>query len=150
MRSNRRALLDVNILIALFHPEHVHHEIAHDWFDDQIAFGFATCPLTENGFIRVLTNPRGPVREDRVTVLTSLKALCASPEHDFWPDAVSLRDDPLFDPDVHLSYFQIADVYLLGLATRMGGTLATFDAGIPLRAVKGATREALTVIAPAP
>ena len=149
MKSNRRALLDVNVLIALFHPEHVHHEIAHDWLYDQLSFGFATCPLTENGFIRVLTNPRGPIREVRATVLASLHALCANPQHDFWPDAVSLRDDSLFDPDVHLSYLQIADVYLLGLATRMGGTLATFDASIPLRAVKGATRDALTVIAPA-
>lgn len=149
MKTSRRALLDVNVLIALFHPEHVHHQIAHDWFADQESAGWATCPLTENGFLRILTNPRGPVQEGRTEVLASLNALCASERHEFWPDAVSLRDDTLFDPHVHVSHLQVADVYLLGLATRMGGTLATFDTSIPLRAVKAATRESLTVIAPA-
>ena len=145
---SRRALLDVNVLIALFDDGHVHHDVAHDWFYDHQG-GFATCALTENGFLRILLNPRGPVEADRGRVFEGLKALCSSGDHDFWPDAVSLRDDSLFDPEVHLSYLQIADVYLLGLATRMGGTLATFDASIPLRAVRGATRDALTVIAPA-
>ena len=149
MTNKRRALLDVSVLIALFHPDHVHHEAAHDWFDDQHPIGFATCPLTENGFVRIVTNPRGPVREDRATALASLSRMCASPQHDFWPDAVSLRDETLFDPQVHVSYLQLTDVYLLGLATRMGGTLATFDASIPWRAVRGATRDSLTVIAPA-
>ena len=148
MKTSRRALLDVNVLIALFHPEHVHHQIAHDWLADQEPAGWATCPLTENGFLRILTNPRGPVQEGRAEVLASLNALCAHTQHEFWPDAVSLRDDTLFDPQVHVSYLQLTDVYLLGLATRMGGTLATFDASIPLRAIKGATRDALCVIAP--
>jgi toxin-antitoxin system PIN domain toxin len=149
MRTSRRALLDVNVLIALFDAGHVHHEIAHDWFSDQQTSGWATCPLTENGFLRIVMNPRGPVREDRVTVFASLNALCSSEHHEFWPDTVSLRDDTLFDPQVHVSYLQLADVYLLGLAVRTGGTLATFDAGIPWRAVRGATRASLTVIAPA-
>jgi toxin-antitoxin system PIN domain toxin len=144
-----RALLHVNVLIALFDGGHVHHEISHDWFTDHHALGWATCPLTENGFLRILTNPRGPVEADRATVFASLNALCASEHHEFWPDAVSLRDDTLFDPQVHVSYLQLADVYLLGLALRMGGTLATFDASIPWRAVRGATRESLSVIAPA-
>ena len=149
MTSSHRALLDVNVLIALFHPEHVHHQIAHDWFNDQESAGWATCPLTENGFLRILTNPRGPVQEGRAEVFASLNALCARASHEFWPDAVSLRDDTLFDPQVHMSYLQLTDVYLLGLSVRMGGTLATFDASIPWRAVRGATRASLTVIAPA-
>jgi uncharacterized protein len=144
---SRRALLDVNVLIALFDSGHVHHEIAHDWFADHHAFGWATCPLTENGFLRYLTHLRRPVEEDRATVFASLRALCSSGPHEFWPDAVSLRDESLFDASAIVSSRQLTDVYLLGLATRMGGTLATFDAGIPLRAVKGATPENLTVIA---
>jgi toxin-antitoxin system PIN domain toxin len=143
---SRRALLDVNVLIALFDDGHVHHEIAHDWFADHHTTGWATCPLTENGFLRIVTNPRGPVQDSRATVLTSLNALCGSEHHEFWPDAVSLRDDTLFDPQVHVSYLQLADVYLLGLATRMGGVLATFDSSIPLKAVKGATRDTLALI----
>lgn len=110
----RRALLDVNVLIALFNPSHVHHEIAHDWFGDHRASGWATCAITENGFL-----------------------------------AVYLRDETLFEPSLIVSHRQLTDVYLLGLATRMGGMLATFDAGIPLKVVKGATAETLAVIAAA-
>ena len=145
---SRRSLLDVNVLIALFDGGHVHHQIAHDWFEESHKAGWATCPLTENGFLRIVTNPRGPVHEDRATVFSSLNALCASEYHEFWPDAVSLRDDTLFDPHVHVSYLQLPDIYLLGLAVRTGGTLATFDASIPWRALRGATQESLTVIAP--
>jgi uncharacterized protein len=141
-----RALLDVNVLIALFDSGHVHHDVAHDWFAEHHAAGWATCPLTENGFLRYLTHPRRPVEEDRATVFASLRTLCSSPHYEFWPDAVSLRDDSLFDASVIVSHRQLTDVYLLGLATRMGGALATFDASIPLQAVKGATREQLALI----
>ena len=54
---DRPALLDVNVLIALFDQEHVHHELSHDWFSDNRRDGWATCPVTENGFLRVLSNP---------------------------------------------------------------------------------------------
>jgi uncharacterized protein len=143
---SRRALLDVNVLIALFDSGHVHHEPAHDWFADHHAIGWATCPLTENGFLRYLTHSRRPVEEDRATVLGSLRKLCSSGHHEFWPDAVSLRDASLFDASAIVSHRQLTDVYLLGLATRMGGTLATFDAHVPLHAVRGATRDQLSVI----
>lgn len=144
---SRRALLDVNMLIALFDSGHVHHEVAHDWFADHHATGWATCPLTENGFLRYLTHPRRPVEEDRATVFGSLRTLCTSGHHEFWPDGVSLRDESLFDASVIVSHSQLTDVYLLGLATRMGGTLATFDSHVPLHAVRGATRDHLRVIA---
>ncbi len=142
----RRSLLDVNVLIALFDRGHVHHETAHDWFADNQAAGWATCPITENGFLRVLTHPRAAVDEDRATVFASLRMFCASSDHAFWPDSVSLRDETLFDPSVLVSHRQLTDVYLLGLATRMGGQLATFDATIPLKAVRGATPQALAVL----
>jgi hypothetical protein len=148
MSDTRRALLDVNILIALFNPSHVHHEVAHDWFDDHRAFGWATCPITENGFLRILSHPQAEVEADRSTLVASLRTFCASGHHEFWPDAVSLGDQTLFDPSAILSHRQLTDVYLLGLATRMGGTLATFDSSIPLKAVKGATPQSLSVIAP--
>ena len=144
-----RALLDVNVLIALFNPSHVHHETAHDWFEDHRTAGWATCPLTENGFLRILSHPQAAVEADRKTLFASLRTFCGSGHHERWPDAVSLLDETLFDPSAVVSHRQITDVYLLGLATRMGGTLATFDASIPLRAVKGATTGNLSVIAPA-
>lgn len=145
----RPALLDVNVLIALFDETHVHHQTAHDWFADHADAGWATCPLTENGFLRVLTHPRAGVEDDPLTVFNSLRTFCGSRQHVFWEDAISLRDPRIFDDSVILSHKQLTDVYLLGLATRKRGRLATFDTRIPLKAVKGATRDNLAVIAPA-
>jgi toxin-antitoxin system PIN domain toxin len=145
----RPALLDVNVLIALFDETHVHHETAHDWFADNRAGGWATCAITENGFLRVLTNPRLGVVENRASLVSGLRKFCASRGHLFWADAVSFRDERLFDPSVVVSSRQVTDVYLLGLAARNRGRLATFDGGIPLKAVRGATSETLAVIAPA-
>jgi uncharacterized protein len=146
--KRRRALLDVNVLIALFNDTHVHHEVAHDWFDDHRARGWATCAIAENGFLRILSHPGAEVENDRATLFASLRKFCSSGHHEFWPDAVSLRDETLFASSAIISSRQLTDVYLLGLATRMGGTLATFDASIPLEAVRGATRHNLSVIAP--
>jgi hypothetical protein len=145
----RPALLDVNVLIALFDETHVHHQTAHDWFGDHAKDGWATCPLTENGFLRVLTHPRAGLEDDPLTVFSSLRTFCDSKGHVFWEDSISLRDTRLFDPSVILSHKHLTDVYLLALATRKRGRLATFDARIPLKAVKGATRDNLAVIAPA-
>ena len=145
----RTGLLDVNVLIALFDATHVHHHAAHDWFAVHRRHGWATCPLTENGFLRILTHPRAAVDDDPQTVRASLRRFCASAGHVFWNDTVSLRDERLFDPSVIVSHRQLTDVYLLGLARRMGGTLVTFDARIPLKAVKGAAQDTLTVIGPA-
>src|SRR5450432_4589843 len=94
---NRVALLEVNVLIALFDAEHIHHEMAHDWFADNNRLGWATCPLTENGFLRVLGNPARGGEITRVPqLMTHLRKFCASGHHHFWPDAVSLLDETLF------------------------------------------------------
>lgn len=145
----RPALLDVNVLIALFDATHVHHEPAHDWFADNRAHGWATCPITENGFVRVLTNPRAAVDAGRIpTIVERLKTFCGSGHHAFWPCNLSLRDD-LFDLSCARGYRQLTDVYLLGLAVTHRGRLATFDRSIPVKAVVGATPDTLAVIAPA-
>jgi toxin-antitoxin system PIN domain toxin len=127
----------------------VHHETAHDWFAEHRTNGWATCPITENGFVRILTHPRAVVEDDAQAVRGSLRKFCGSPGHVFWLDAVSLRDARVFDPSVIVTHRQLTDVYLLGLATKMNGTLATFDGRIPLKAVRGATTDNLTVIAAA-
>jgi hypothetical protein len=144
---SRVTLLDVNLLVALFDPDHVHHELAHDWFADHRVRGWATCPLTEAGFVRVLANPAygSPItRPD--DLLGRLRTLRASGRHHFWPDTVSLCDVTVFHPAFVRGHRQVTDVYLLGLATKMRGCLATFDRAIPLAAVRGATRETLQVI----
>ncbi|CAN5691074.1 type II toxin-antitoxin system VapC family toxin [soil metagenome] len=143
------ALLDVNVLIALFDETHVHHEVAHDWFADHSPRGWATCAVTQNGFLRIMTDPRSAVLDDGATVFASLRTLCRSSDHTFWPETVSLLDESLFDTSVLVSARQITDVYLLGLAVRMGGRLATFDRTIPWRAVKPATAGSVAVLEPA-
>jgi toxin-antitoxin system PIN domain toxin len=141
-------LLDVNLLVALFDPAHVHHEPAHDWFADHRKHGFATCALTENGFVRVLSNPGyGGVPARPVDLLVLLRKFCAGGDHQFWADTVSLRDERLFDLAFIRGHRQLTDVYLLGLAKTMHGCLATFDRTIPLKAVAGATPGHLAVIA---
>ena len=143
---SRPALVDVNVLLALFHPDHPHHEVAHDWFADNQARGWATCPLTQNGFVRLVANPRLGAFNRPADVVKSLAQLCRNKHHVFWPDAVSLSDSSLFNPSFISRYRQLTDVYLLGLAKKMGGYLATFDQGIPLGAVVGATRATIAVI----
>ena len=138
------ALLDVNVLVALFEPAHPHHDAAHEGFERHRTAGWATCPLTEAGFLRVVTNPtfrRDPV--PRSLALASLAKLCSSPDHEFWPDDVSFRDPSLFEPLLPLGHQQLTDVYLLALAVRREGSLITFDRSIPLGAVVGARPEHL-------
>ena len=146
----RPPLLDVNVLVALFDPDHVHHDLAHDWFADNRARGWATCGVTENGFVRVVANPAyGSVVNRPTELVARLRQLCGVAGHQFWTDAVSLRDETLFDCSRVGGHRQLTDVYLLGLAQRKGGSLATFDRTVPLGAVVGARRDLLEVIEPA-
>ncbi len=89
----RVALLDVNVLVALLYAEHVHHELAHDWFADHRADGWATCPVTENGFVRVVAElAQGDAALRPHAIIEHLRRFCADEHHHFWPDAVSLTD----------------------------------------------------------
>ncbi len=145
----RTALLDVNVLVALFDPDHVHHEIAHDWFAEQGRDGWSTCPLTEAGFIGVLSNAAyGGTVTRPADLVERLRRFRGSGGHVFWSDEVSLLDASLFDLSRIAGHRHLTDIYLLGLAQRLGGRLATFDRSIPFAAVKGATAATLEVIAP--
>lgn len=142
------ALLDVNVLVALFDPDHVHHDVAHDWFADHRKRGWATCPLTENGFIRTavaLSKAREPLGVSELA--EGLRTFAASGFHEFWADDLSIIDEGAFDLDGVFGHQQFTDVYLLGLAVRRQGVLATFDRKIPLAAVKGATSAHLAFLA---
>lgn len=133
------ALLDVNVLVALFDPAHPNHEDAHQWFGANRRSGWATCPLTVNGCVRVLSNPAYPtVEATPAEVVSRLRALCSSPDHKFWGDRVALLDDKLFRPQMLMGHGKITDAYLLGLAVYYQGKLATFDRSIPIKAVIGA------------
>jgi toxin-antitoxin system PIN domain toxin len=142
---NGPALLDVNVVVALFDPNHIHHDPAHRWFAEHRASGWATCPLTENGVIRVLSNPAySSVAERPREVARRLAAFTASGGHVFWPDGVSICDTRLFS--LAAGHRQVTDVYLLGLATANGGCLVTFDRSVPLRGVRQARAENLVII----
>lgn len=149
MAAARVSLLDVNVLVALFFPDHVHHDLAHDWFADHRHEGWATCPLTENGFIRVACQqPSDDVLVRPADVIEHLGRFCSDKRHRSWTDSVSLTDAAVFAPQFIRGHQQLTDVYLLGLARKMGGRLATFDRTIPVKAIRGGTADLLHVIGP--
>ena len=144
---SRVALLDVNVLVALFDPNHVHHDAAHRWFAAHRHAGWATCPLTENGLVRVLSQTAyTPVPEARALIVGRLVTFCRSGGHVFWNDAVTLRDARVFARPLPIGPRQVTDAYLLGLACKRDGRLATFDRSIPLGAVVEARAEHLEII----
>jgi uncharacterized protein len=144
---SRVALLDINVLAALFDPDHVHHEAAHRWFAKERRRSWATCPIFENGLIRILSSaayadpPQAPL-----DTAARLQQFCESGNHEFWPDEISMRDLRPAQPGFALSHKQITDVYLLALAHHHDGRLATLDRSIPLSAVEGATSRHLEII----
>ena len=109
--------------------------------------GWATCPLTENGVVRVLSNPAYSTTAERpAQVIERLRAVCESGDHAFRPDGVSLRDRTTFRSTLPIAHRQLTDIYLLGLAKKQGGRLATFDRHIPLGALVGGRADHLLVI----
>jgi len=132
-------LLDVNLLLALTDPMHVHHDMAHEWFARIGHQQWVTCPLTENGFVRIASHPKYPNRPgDANLVLAMLCQFCAIEGHQFWADDISLRD--LLSADAVFTHQQITDIYLLGLAVQHNGKLATLDRRIPASAIQDGAR----------
>lgn len=141
-----RALFDVNLLIATFDEEHVLHERAQQWWAANRAHGWASCPLTQNGFVRVVSQPNyaNPISVEAALELFGEQI--AGTDHAFWLDDISLIDPRCFDGTRILGPKQLTDVYLLALAVKHGGRLATLDHAIPLAAVRGAEPRHLVVI----
>jgi hypothetical protein len=131
-------LLDVNVLIALIDPGHVAHDDAHAWFETTGEGDWATCPLTENGVIRIVGNPKYPNSPgspaDVAEIVKKLRALSG---HQFWPDDLSLVGSEHVDATKIMTSGQVTDIYLLALAKAKGGRLATFDRRLSVAAVKG-------------
>jgi hypothetical protein len=141
------SLLDVNVLVALHDLIHSHHQAAHRWLGLNRRHGWATCPMTINGCIRIMSNPAYfPEKLAVSEVVLRLQDACATTDHHFWEDSVSLLDESLFRPTNILGHQKITDAYLLGLAVRNHGRLATFDRNVPLKAVPGAGASHLVVI----
>jgi hypothetical protein len=141
-----RALLDVSVLIALFDPDHVHHARAWRWFERQAAHGWASCPITQNGCVRVMSQPGYPNPLPIAAIVQRLGRATSSPEHEFWPDDLSLLDARRFDHSRVVGHRQLTDLYLLALAATHGGCLATFDEAVPLSAAREAGARHLVVV----
>lgn len=141
-----RALLDVNLLIALLDAEHDSYALGHRWLNANLLAGWASCPLTENGCLRVMTNPRysSPLKPD--AVLARLEEAKSNGHHEFWPDDLSITDPALFNRGRLRGHQQVTDVYLLALAVKHGGKLVTFDQRINRDAVVGSAPEHLVTL----
>ena len=140
------ALLDLNVLLSLFDPAHVHHAKAFAWWNDRRSEGWASCPLTQNGFVRVISGPGYERPRALAEALALLRAQLDEPGHEFWPDDISLADSHLFDHARLHGPGQITDAYLLALAVKNGGRLVTLDKSIALTAVRGARAEHLVAL----
>jgi toxin-antitoxin system PIN domain toxin len=136
-----RALLDVNVLIALLDADHASHGSAIAWFAKHAREGWASCPITQNGCIRVMSHPGYPNPIPVQAVVQRLAQACRQNIHAFWPDGVSLLDPAVVDPTRIHGPRQLTDIYLLALAVKHEGKLVTFDAGIPIAAVRKASRQ---------
>jgi toxin-antitoxin system PIN domain toxin len=141
-----RALLDVNILIALLDGSHIHHRMVTDWLERNIDAGWASCPITQNGCIRIMSQPSYPNSVPAMQVAARLSEATQHPSHHFWADTLSLLQPDCLEWDKVLSSRHVTDVYLLALAVQQGGCFATLDRGIPLNAVGRALRTHLVVI----
>jgi hypothetical protein len=141
-----RALLDVNVLIALFDTDHTLHARATKWFAGHARAGWASCPLTQNGCMRVMSHPGYPNPLPVRHVIERLREACGNPIHEFWPDDVSLVDARIADPSRIHGPRQVTDLYLLALAVHHGGQFVTFDASIAVDSIKGATKAHLLAL----
>lgn len=144
-----RGLLDVNVLIALLDLEHPASDAVHRWLA-QWNDGIATCPIVENGAVRIMSQPAyaqgGPAIPPGNIVQRIARMKQTALDIVFWPDAISLADSERFDPASIHGARQVTDIYLLGLAVANDASLVTLDRNIPLRTVRGAQAKHLTTL----
>ena len=141
-----RALLDVNVLVALLDGGHLHHRTATDWLATHTRDGWASCPMTQNGCVRILSLSSYPNSQPPARVAERLGLALAAGQHEFWPDSVSLLEPQHLQWDRVLTSRQVTDAYLLALAVSRTGRLVTFDRGIAIGTVPGAAKRHLVTL----
>ena len=141
-----RSLLDVNVLIALLDSDHTSHGVAMSWFAEHAREGWASCPITQNECIRIMSNASYPNALLVQAVMRRLADACAEDVHEFWSDGVSLLDPRVIDSTRIHGPRQLTDVYLLALAVSHEARFVTFDGKIPLAAVKKATPQNIVAL----
>jgi toxin-antitoxin system PIN domain toxin len=141
-----RFLLDVSVLLALVDDEHEFFQVAHAWVRSLDRVSWASCPITQNGFVRIYSQPKYvhavPVSE----ACRRLERMIALTDHQFWPDDISILDPAGVRRDRLVGHRQITDAYLLALAVKHGGRLVTFDRAVPIDAVVGAGPEHVVML----
>ncbi len=141
-----RALLDVNVLIALFDAEHLHHRVTSSWFVEHGDEGWATCPLTQNGCIRILSQASYLNSTSARLIAEILADAIGTPHHEFWPDSLSLLTPGLLDWQKVLTGRHLTDLYLLALAISHQGRFVTLDRAIAIDAVPNASAKHLVIL----
>ncbi len=141
-----RALLDINVLIALHDRDHVHHIRAATWFEANIEHGWASCPMTQNGCLRIMNQPGYSSPQPLSSLMAMLQRSTGAPVHETWFDDISILDAARFQHTHMHSHRQLTDLYLLGLAVKNKGRLASFDQRIPMSAVVGARAENMVTL----
>jgi uncharacterized protein len=136
-----RYLLDVNFLIAFLIGSHVHHRRAHDWWREHMRAGWASCPITENGFVRIVSQPGFSAPLSVAEAMVVLRQAQEDSDHEFWPADVSIIDENKFNPSRLLKSDAITDAYLLALAISRNSRLVTLDRSIAVAAVLGAASD---------
>ena len=141
-----RALFDINVLIALLDADHPHHTWSARWLKTNARHGWASCPLTQNGCVRIMSQPGYPNAVPVREITQRLREATNHTAHRFWPDDLSLLDtDAVDDNQIH-GPRQVTDVYLLALAVKYSGRFVTFDGTIGLSAARGATDQSLVIL----
>lgn len=141
-----RALLDINILLALLDRAHIHHHRAREWFKIQVHDGWASCPFTQNGFVRIISQTKYPKPIGTSEAINLLSTATSTVHHEFWSASISILDEQSINRNRVHGPKQLTDLYLLSLAISNGGRLATFDQKIPLSAVPGASKHDLVIV----
>jgi hypothetical protein len=141
-----RALLDVNVLIALLDADHVSHGLSREWMSQSASGGWASCPLTQNGCVRIMSHHGYPNALPVPRVMQRLREATVSAHHVFWPDDLSLLDEDVADATRIHGPRQLTDLYLLALAVRRAGRFVTFDRSIAVNAIRGAEAKHLLML----
>ena len=141
-----RALLDINVLIALLDPDHSLHQRAREWFSRNAATGWTSCPITQNGCVRIMANASYPNPLPVPAVMERLREATRSPYHEFWADDVSLLEPRIAEVSRIHGPRHVTDLYLLALAVHRDGRFVTFDASVPVSAIKAAEKRHLVTL----
>ena len=141
-----RALLDVNVLIALLDEAHIHHVQAMSWLERNIQHGWASCPITQNGCIRIMSQPNYPGALPAAAVAGRLADAASNTDHEFWPNDINLLEKGCLDWTRVLGHRQVTDAYLVAMAARHQGRLVTIDRRISHDKAPNAKPENLVIV----